>query len=209
MDHVMDFSECLERLVETARSKQLSVWAGAGISWKTPACRPLARELKLYILESICSHPALSGFFKNRLQQDSNIYDMIASYPLEAFIEQIERHLNIVSDIAKVFRGGSPNKYHLFIAKMMKERFVREVLTTNFDLLIERALESNGWHAGVNYRVYSTESRFARLGSARCVPSVFKIHGTADNEKSMRITLSQVASRGLSESRAIALRLRS
>jgi len=201
----MEFSECLWQIVNSARSGQLSLWVGAGLSVKPPASRPLARELKFHILQCICSHPALLYLYENRLQERRDIGTRIESYPLEAFIQCMEKNHSIVSDIARVFRGGSPSKNHFLVARMMKQRFVREVLTTNFDLLIEKALESTGWHAGIDYRVYSTESSFASLNSDRNLPSVFKIHGTADDVESMRITLSQVASRVLSESRGIVL----
>lgn len=197
----MEFSDCLEQIVRSARSGQLSFWIGAGFSWEAPASRPLANELKFHILHGICSDPTLHEFYRKRLQE-SDIGNKIGSYPLEAFIQIIEENHSIANSIARVFCGGSPGRNHLLVAQMIKQRIVSEVLTTNFDLLIERALKSLDWNMGTDYRVYSTERSFRSLNSDPVLPSIFKIHGTADDVESMRITLSQVASSSLSENRA-------
>jgi hypothetical protein len=124
----------------------------------------------------------------------------LEAYPLEAFIERISENYDIVGTIAEVFRCGSPNLNHLIIAKLMTKGCVRQVLTTNLDLLIEAALISLGWTRKHNFAVYCSEEEFSRIASD--LPAVFKIHGSADDEESIRITLSQVSSRMLSQSRA-------
>lgn len=191
--------------MNSARSGQLSLWVGAGISLKAPANRPLAKELKFSILQCICSHSPLRDLYENRLQEKGDIGQRIESYPLEAFMEGIDENCSIVGAVAEVFRGGAPNKNHFLVARMLQQRFLSDVLTTNFDLLIEKALENIGCHRGSSFRVYSTESDFGSINPNRGLPSIFKIHGTADNEGTMRITLAQVASKGLSENRARAL----
>jgi hypothetical protein len=84
----------------------------------------------------------------------------------------------------------------------LEKGLVREILTTNFDLLIEKALEQIGWSLGVDFNVYSTEDDFSRIDTHLGLPAIFKIHGSASDVDGMRVTLSQVASRMPSQGRA-------
>lgn len=195
----MDFSKCLEQIVESARSKRLSLWVGAGIS--TPTF-PLGNELKFYILEKICIEANLSPLFQDHLQEGKDLGTQIEGYPLEAFIERICDCYDIVPALAELFTAGTPNKNHNTIARLIERQYLRNVLTTNFDLLIERALEQIGWLRQVDFEVFSTEKDFHTVDFNQSSPAIFKIHGSADDKDSMRVTLKQVASRRLSDSRA-------
>jgi tetratricopeptide (TPR) repeat protein len=199
----LNFSECLEQIAESARQKRLSLWVGGGISWPT---LPLSNELKFYILERICDHSELRQLYEDRLRKEKDIGEDIKKYQLEAFIESISQiNPQLVAKIAELFLGGFPNKNHFLIARLMEKGIVREVLTTNFDVLVERVLESiadnKGWREAVDYCVYSKEEQFERLQSELDLPTILKIHGSADNEESMRITLRGVASKTLSQKR--------
>jgi tetratricopeptide (TPR) repeat protein len=183
------------------RSKGMSLWVGAGIS--SPSL-PLGNELKFCILENICSHAALRQYYNDRLQPSRDIGREIRNLPFE-WIVQVLTTLDpsILDSIVRVCQGGSPNKNHLLIAKLMRCGFVSQVVTTNLDLLIERVLEADlGWRRGVDFNLFSNESQFKRVNSISSLPSLFKIHGSADDASSVRITLDNVASRILSEGRA-------
>jgi len=84
----------------------------------------------------------------------------------------------------------------------MKEGYVRQVLTTNFDLLIETALEALGCRRATDFSVCSTDEQFRKISPTMKLPAILKIHGSADEQESIRITLSLVARQELSESRA-------
>jgi len=198
MNDAASFSECLAQIADSARSKALSLWVGAGISWPV---FPLGNGLKFYILEKLCDNPELRGLHERRLQQQKDIGLRIEEWPLEAFVESIYRNeASIVSTLCKVFQVGSPKKNHLIIAKLVGKGIMRSVLTTNFDLLIERALEAQGWRKLDDYLVYHSEDQFSALyGDA--LPAIIKLHGSADDENSIRVTLSQVSRRTLTESR--------
>jgi len=198
----LDFSTCLQEIADSVRLRQLSLWAGSGISHEPPSALPLANELKFYVLEQICDFGDLRGLYESRLQEGKDIGEKIRSYPLEAFLEGISENHDILRSIAEVFRQGSPNSNHITIARLLQRGLVREVLTTNFDLLIEKALEQTGEHIGVNYEVYFTEDEFSGIDTHPPLPAIFKIHGSAGDEGSMRVTLSQVASQRLSQGRA-------
>jgi hypothetical protein len=198
----LDFSTCLQEIADSVRLGQLSLWAGSGISHEPPSALPLANEMKFYVLEQICDVGDLRGLYESRLQEGKDIGEKVRSYPLEAFLEGISENHDILGSIAEVFRHGSPNSNHITIARLLQKGLVREVLTTNFDLLIERALEQIGWSIGVDFSVYHTEDEFSRIDARPSLPAIFKIHGSASNERSMRVTLSQVASQRLSQVRA-------
>jgi len=51
---------------------------------------------------------------------------------------------------------GQPNANHKIIAKMAKSGKLKSILTTNFDVLIERALDDEG----VSYKVICTNEEF-------------------------------------------------
>ncbi len=65
---VLTFEECLQQIVESALSKRLALWLGAGISCKPPANLPLSRELKFHILERICQSDMLCHMYEERLR---------------------------------------------------------------------------------------------------------------------------------------------
>jgi tetratricopeptide (TPR) repeat protein len=134
---------------------------------------------------------------------EMDIGKKIENYPLEAFIECIaENNDEMLGTIAQLFRYGSPNKSHFLVARLLEKGLVRDILTTNFDLLIERALGCLGWLEIVDYCVYHAEDQFRQSKSDLSLPAIFKIHGSADDEDSVRVALRHVAGRTLSERRA-------
>lgn len=198
----MSFSERLKQIAESARSKRLSLWVGAGISRNPPASLPSADDLKFYVLKRICDHPELQDLCNDLLRRDHDIGAKIWNYPFEAFVENISRNdASIVTAIRNMFQTGSPNRNHMFIARLMKKSIIQEIATTNFDLLIEQALESVGWKREDDFKVYYREDQFLGIPLGASIPTIFKIHGSANDESSMRVTLSQVASKTLSENR--------
>lgn len=48
----------------------------------------------------------------------------------------------------------------MLFAELMKKGYVKEILTTNFDIKIEEALENEG----VNFKALSSELEFSRIG---------------------------------------------
>src|SRR5207302_691316 len=71
----------------------------------------------------------------------------------------------------------------------------KTICTTNFDLLLERALERQNLQRGLDYKTYQTEDDLDRLSASDNSTSLIKIHGSVDNPEAMAITLQQVSSR--------------
>ena len=104
-----------------------------------------------------------------------------------------------VDDILEIFSKGEPNTNHILIAELVKLGLIRTVLTTNFDTLIEKALENIGLKKGINYNVFSTEKEFENINWSSDLIKIIKIHGCISNKKEMAITLSLVAKRTINQ----------
>jgi hypothetical protein len=201
----LEFLDCLQEISNSASSRQLSLWVGAGISRDPPSALPLANELKSFLLSEICQDGTLGDFHQQRLLNGKDIGETLGKYPLEAFIESLSTSHDVLSMMSAVFSSGSPNKNHFLLARLAKGGLVSEILTTNFDLLIERALEQLGCAKGKDFEVHITEADFLQR-SFHCRIALSKIHGSAHDKESMRITLSQVSSQRLATGRIEALK---
>jgi len=173
---------------------EFAIFCGAGISKNSGL--PLANELKQSILE--------------KLPIDKKDIDevMNSNIPFEAFMETISENTDIPK-ILDIFEQGVPNTNHILIARLAKNGFLKTIYTTNFDLLIEKALEKEGLIRDKNFKVYCDEEQFSRLDFESMddkIVRVFKIHGSVDNRHSIRTTLKAVASKTPSDRRVSLIR---
>lgn len=171
----------LDEIESLLRSGQLAVFCGAGISRSPPSNLPLASELTAFMLEGLLG-PKHCISFKAKFDK----------LPLELLIEIIARNADTFLPVfAQVLHSAEPNRNHLFLARLIANGHLQAVMTTNFDLLIERALTQQDH---VNFEVYSREDQFEGLESKDLLqPSVVKLHGTADDLQSIRSTLRDIA----------------
>ncbi len=79
------------------------------------------------------------------------------------------------------------NGCHAAIAALAKAGFVSTVVTTNFDRLLERALDA----AGVQHRVYRKREEFDNWHVGESPLAIIKVHGSVDDLESMVDTLRQ------------------
>lgn len=157
-----------------------AIFCGAGISYNSGL--PLANDLVRNILASIDVNETDSSIILN-----SNL-------PFEAFIQTLIDEVS-VDDILEIFNTGEPNTNHELIAELVKAGFIRTVLTSNFDLLIEKALMFKGLKKGIDFEVYATEEEFGKINWEHSNIKIIKIHGCISNKEQMAITLKGVASR--------------
>jgi tetratricopeptide (TPR) repeat protein/NAD-dependent SIR2 family protein deacetylase len=179
---------------------ELAIFCGAGISKNSGL--PLANELKRSILQT--------------LKLDNSEIDQImeAPQPFEAFMQSIfdpqiisDEHLRVLK-VLDVFRQGEPNSNHIFIARLAARGFLKTLVTTNFDLLIETALAKEGLVEGVDFDRYFTEEHFSEANFDRLGERLtfFKLHGSIDDSESIRTTVAAIASRTLSDKRMNVIR---
>lgn len=164
-----------------------SIFCGAGISYHSGL--PLASELVKKILAVLDIKEADALFILN-----SNI-------PFEFFIETIRNEVS-VDGILEIFSKGEPNTNHELIAELVKQGFIKTIITTNFDLLIEKALENKGLKQGIQFEVYSTEVEFGKVNWKDEKIRIVKLHGCISNKDEMAITLKAVSSKAITENKS-------
>jgi len=182
----------ITKIINSLKNEEFAVFCGAGISYNSGL--PLANELKRYILKQLPIN-------------DEDIDEIMNStLPFEAFMETLTEHAEI-SKILDLFKEGEANTNHILMAKLAKVGILKTICTTNFDLLIEKAMENEGLKKGKDFEVYCNEEQFSGVDFNDLNKiNIFKIHGSADDEKSIRTTLKEVASKTLSEKRMDVIR---
>jgi tetratricopeptide (TPR) repeat protein len=166
---------------------EMAIFAGAGISYDSGL--PLANEFKKVILMTLTQN-------KDDIELIMNSKKM----PFELFIQNLPT--DVYEKPFKIFTFGEPNANHILIAKLAKIDKVKTILTTNFDLLFERAMENEN----VDYVVYYCDEDFSKI-DFKNMPDclrIFKIHGSIENSDSLINTIHKVG-RPLSQKKEVSL----
>jgi tetratricopeptide (TPR) repeat protein len=170
-------------------------------------------EASLRTIEDANKHPErLKKIIAEKMDVSEDIINnIIYSLPFEAFIETLRDNCSI-DKILEVYDAETyqpciaPNTNHIMIARLFATGKVKTVVTTNFDQLIEKALDHQDKKAGVDYDVLYREEDFKSVdwGQDRC--RLIKIHGSIDDKQTIAITLSQVASQETTTAKANIIR---
>jgi tetratricopeptide (TPR) repeat protein/uncharacterized protein YndB with AHSA1/START domain len=189
--------EVIAAICQSFRQKEVVVFAGAGISFHSGV--PMVSQLVPYLLEKL----GLSEDVKTAVWNEVTGLQM----PFEAFLEILQEHCDI-SQILSAFGGDGtqsdgidPTIDHIFLAKLVKAGYLATIVTTNFDRLIERALQQEGMSAEEDYRLYYREEDLSRIDWAPESVRLVKIHGSIDDRESMVVTLRRIAGQLFSTSR--------
>jgi len=207
----------IKELVKLVQERKLAVLCGAGISINPPSNLPSAMAIRKAIIEKLVAYDRLDNNIRIRLVDKKNkCHLQQLQYPFEAFIQTVDTHAPILSRLLKIFNSGEPNKNHILLANLIKNGFVRELMTTNFDSKIEDALEKplaaggGGGKKGIDFEVFSKESEFLNFlelsRSSKKMPIILKVHGSLEDKESIRATLESVSKRELREARTQILR---
>jgi len=149
------------------------VFVGAGLSIPAPTCAPswwtLTQEL-------------LGSFFAkvSKLKEIKDMGDLdfkINRQPEEIF----ENYSAILGDrfyeVFSVLQEGHANMAHIALARLMKNKMIHSIITTNFDRYLEEALESEG----VIYNLVVTNREFSDYKDSNFPENtLLKIHGTVE-----------------------------
>jgi len=156
------------------------VFVGAGISINSGI--PSAKQLTGEILGAL-SASTLERRLIGRL-----------GIPFELVMETLQERIDI-SPVLEVFQSTTPNAYHFFLARMLAQQQIETIVTTNFDTLIEQALEITGLRQGRDFQVHSHEKEFNAIVWANRKPRIIKLHGCITDKDNILVTLSRVANR--------------
>lgn len=182
----MSFDEIVQHLVSLFQRGKVILFCGAGISFSSKL--PMVWDFKERVLKELgVAEP-------NR----NLIHD--ATLPFESFVSILQENSNIKA-LLNIFNKGQPTLQHRFIAELVVAGKVKVVVTTNFDMLIERALRERGWRANQDYCIAYRDQDFNTIDWENDKPTIIKIHGSVHDQHSMAITIRQVAGTIYSEPR--------
>lgn len=183
---LVDLESAVQEL-KKAKSNELVIFVGAGISKDPPSSCPLSKELMGLVIDSAKSaHSGLDDFH-------SFINCRTKRIKPELFCQILHSNLreNFFGFI-DILNMGIPNCNHSNIAYIAREYKIPIVLTTNFDTYIEKALEKVSLN---KYKLYVNSVRQGLLNSLNNKGSdeshlpVVKLHGTLDEKASIIFTL--------------------
>jgi tetratricopeptide (TPR) repeat protein/NAD-dependent SIR2 family protein deacetylase len=153
---------------------KIAIFAGAGISRDSGL--PLAIEVKKSILI-------------NLIKNKSDIKEIMrADMPFEYFVQNL--NVDKSEQLFNFFNYGEPNTNHILIAKLAKIGIVKTILTTNFDLLFEKALTQEG----LEFSTYCDDEEIQNINwqNFKNEINIFKIHGSIEKYDSLKNTLNSV-----------------
>lgn len=180
-------------LVKNLQSKRSGFFCGAGVSWNSgvPSVSMIISRILQSLLPSEKSRILVLEEYKR------------SRIPFERIIENI---LEVTNDqsLFEIFNYSLPNSNHYFLAHLAKKGTIKEIYTTNFDVLIEIAFKNLGLVENIHYKRYITEKDFTDLRKEKGNSKIklIKIHGSIDNPQSIITTLKSVAQNKLFSTRA-------
>lgn len=196
-------SEDIKKLIKINPMK-IVFWCGAGISAKEPSRLPLGKALVDFVLEQLLDKKFLEqlydkfGRVDNVLERrDLSIGNCLRLESVISEIFQIEHllkpgnktHLSFSESFGEILKAPH-NLNHEIIAKFVT--YGSTVVTTNYDLCIEKAISSIDAQAKFSaskdsdgiYEYGSNNEKYGRI---------FHIHGTAEEPKNIGITYQTVS----------------
>lgn len=172
-------------MIYLAKNQQLTLFTGSGTSFDSGI--PTVE----YFVKSFM-HSMQAGGHDSQFKQSfclPNQYTL--QYPFhyvmalikQATSEESFGHLLDIFDEKK--HAYQPNKIHRFIAKLVKEGYLSTIYTTNFDRMIECALDEYD----VDYRVYFKVSDMVTMNGVSSEPTLIKLHGCISQKNSVLSTI--------------------
>lgn len=156
--------------------KNLSVFYGAGMSYNSGL--PLANELKWEVLKYLCGEECMNmiDFY----------WEYLEPIPFEKFMEFVFSFAESELNILEIFKDGIPNSFHILLTYLIQNGRLKNVMTTNFDLLLEKVCSN--YKVDI-FRIFSEEH--FNIEHIK-YPCYIKIHGSIEELKTTRIFLSDI-----------------
>lgn len=186
----------MDRLVRHCATGNLVVFAGAGVSMPPPTCLPSWKAVNEVILDALADRLVVftdEDFARELRDRLVATRDDTTWFTPDYQAQLIEDEIG--GEYFRVLRAldtDDRNGAHEAIAMLAAHGCLAAIVTTNFDRLLERALDS----AGVGHRVYFERAQLATLpdvlagGTTGCLPLI-KVHGSIEAPDSMVDTLRQ------------------
>ncbi|MFH1014332.1 MAG: tetratricopeptide repeat protein [Nitrospirota bacterium] len=180
-------AQVIREIIGGIKRNETVVFCGAGISFNSGL--PVVNQLVPSVLRKLAMPQA-----EQNIVMDATIGKMCM--PFEAFMEIVGNNSD-PTPIYEIYDLGVPNANHILLARLMKAGSLNGVVTTNFDMLFEKALPMKPKEKveGKDYDLFYMEDQFDQIDWAKRRPRLLKIHGSAHDKKNMGITIKQVANR--------------
>lgn len=132
-------SQC-KAFTRALQRRELVPFCGAGISFECPTHLPLAWQLKECIFRNYCqANPDLLEIYRSYGAADSATWSL-SQLPLEYMLDASYAEGMIQFDeLMSFMRFVAPNQFHQTISSLGEMGVFKKILTTNFDLCIEKA----------------------------------------------------------------------
>ena len=128
-------NDFLEYLLKRISSRNINFFLGAGISKNPPSNLPLATDFRDFFFKEICSQEGLPEVFKHYSPK-------LLKIPFESFVSSIVSDSDFFECFVRIFGFGAPNKNHELVARLILKGYLSNILTTNFDYMLERSIHS-------------------------------------------------------------------
>jgi len=151
---------------------KLTFLVGAGCSIDPPSCLPDGKTMMDAIIDYTCAESEIDKIKKLEGLRFEQLVEILS--------ERLDPELNVIDYYGLC---DTPNVQHFFLAEMMKQG--QFVLTTNFDFLIEHALQQSGVPKE-EIKVVITKEDFEEFINPKelyfnGLKTLYKIHGSTKN----------------------------
>jgi hypothetical protein len=189
--------ELPDALLRHARSNGIVVMAGAGVSAAPPSSLPDWFEINRLVLAALCERletylerPRYTDDTRNAIDARRTADRFPPDYQAQILEEACGEHYFRALQSLDV---DATNEAHRAIAWLAKHGVVRAVVTTNFDRLVEKALDAYDVPCDVAFDPPTYARCLATLtAGASAVPvQVLKVHGSVEDHRSLIDTLKQ------------------
>ncbi len=186
----------MDTLAASARASKLVVFAGAGVSMAPPSSLPNWWAINEAVLAALARRITVftdAEFSANVLKQLVATRNENNGFAPDYQAQIIEDECGL--EYFKVLQAlDTPdiNANHVAVARLAAAGHLAAIVTTNFDRLIEHALDAQG----VRHRVFAAHAHFQELPAFIETPTaaelpVIKVHGSVEAPESMVDTLRQ------------------
>jgi tetratricopeptide (TPR) repeat protein len=160
-------------LIESARAGRLLVFCGSGVSSLAPSSAPSWWGFYEKIVAALertmrTGFPEYSGQLDTKALLDRWTTQQVADLVIHGFAGPT------FTELVRLLDPAQTNENHEILAALAEPGYVRGLVTTNFDTLLERAVAARGGSPKV---IIPSEAN-ARRTDSRAVP-VVKLHGSA------------------------------
>lgn len=185
--NLLSIDDAVQKL-KKAKSNELIIFVGAGVSVTSPSCSPTWNSLLERAINSIKkAHSGIADFYNLIIHRSNKIKPELLCQLL---------YNNLHGDFftfLDILNMGKPNNNHHNIASVAREYKIPAILTTNFDTYIEKSL----CEADLKYKLYinsAPRSLRKSLNSKsidRKYLPLIKLHGSLDERATIILTLRQ------------------